>query len=198
MAAWSKREATYDDLRKLPDHVVGEIINGELIVSPRPASPHANAARSVGSQIDGFHGPAGSGPGPGGWVILPEPELRFGRDVLVPDLAAWRRERMPRMPNVATFELSPDWVCEIASPSTERLDRTKKMVVYARVGVPHLWIIKPTEHTLENYRLIDGRWTVVETIDGIETPRARVSPFDALELDLARWWPEEPPPEEAR
>lgn len=194
MAAWSKTGATVEDLQKLPEHVVGEIIDGVLIVSARPGSPHLNAASRIGAQLERFHGPVGgSGVDPGGWVILHETELRLGRNVLVPDLAGWRRERMPKTSATASIELAPDWVCEIASPSTERLDRTKKMAVYARAGVMHLWIVNPIERHLENYVNGDGRWVLAQAVDGVESPRARVVPFDALELDLARWWPEEEP-----
>lgn len=185
--ATSKRYATYDDLLKLPDHVVGEIIAGELIVSPRPASPHARASSILGAELVGsFDGPSAGGPGPGGWWIVDEPELHFGADVLVPDLAGWRRERMPRMPNVPAFELPPDWVCEVVSPSTERIDRTRKMGVYARVGVPHLWLVNPLVHTLEVFMLDGGAWKLVATYGGNE--RVRAVPFDAVELDLSRWW----------
>src|SRR5437868_1475484 len=122
-----KRRATYDDIVKLPAHVVGEILNGELIVSPRPAVPHANAAGGIAIAIRGpFHRRPGDPGGPGGWWILPEPELHLHGDVVVPDLAGWRRERMPRLPTGVGVELPPDWVCEIASPSTARIDRVKK------------------------------------------------------------------------
>src|SRR5438309_11917686 len=122
-----RRRATYDDLLKLPEHLVGEIIDGELIVSPRPASPHAIASSAMGADLFGpFHRSSGGGSGPGGWWILDEPELHFREDVLVPDLAGWRRERMPKVPNVPAFELPPDWVGEIVSPSTERVDRPRK------------------------------------------------------------------------
>jgi Uma2 family endonuclease len=187
-----KRRATYDDLLKLPDNLVGEIIDGDLFASPRPASPHARASSIIGSDLVGpFDRPPGSG-GPGGWWILDEPELHFGADVLVPDLAGWRRERMPTLPNVPAFELPPDWVCEVVSPSTERIDRARKMVVYARVKVPHLWLVNPLAQTLEIYDLGDaGAWTLRVTHAGSE--RVRAVPFDAIELDLSRWWLEPEP-----
>jgi Uma2 family endonuclease len=189
--AGSKRRATYDDLLKLPEHLVGEIIDGELIATPRPASPHALAGSAIGGDLWGpFHGSSKGGPGPGGWVILFEPELHFGADVLVPDLAGWRRERMPRVPNVAAFELAPDWVCEVVSPSTERIDRAHKMAIYARVKVAHLWLVNPLQRTLEIYRLEDA-WKLLATHDG--DTRVRAAPFDAIELDLSRWWIEEEP-----
>ena len=138
-----KRNATYDDLCALPDHMVAEIIDGDLFASPRPASPHALASSMLGAALI-----AGFGGEPGGWWILDEPELHFGRDVLVPDLAGWRRERMPTVPDVAAFELAPDWTCEVISPSTGEIDRGRKMRVYARERVGHLWMVDPILRTL--------------------------------------------------
>jgi hypothetical protein len=130
MASIAKRRATYDDLLQVPAHRVGEIVDGDLHVSPRPASRHALASSGLGSALGPpFHNGRG---GPGGWWILDEPELHLGPDVLVPDLAGWRRERMPEFPDTAAFTLAPDWVCEVVSPSTEGLDRARKMPAYAR------------------------------------------------------------------
>lgn len=182
-----KRRATYEDLCKVPDHKVAEIIDGELFVSPRPAAPHTLAASMAGAALIGaFGGPPGGAATPGGWWILLEPELHLGQDVLVPDWAGWRCSRMPSVPNVAAFTLVPDWVCEVISPSTSAIDRGRKMRVYAREGVGHLWIIDPILRTLETYRLEDGRWIVVGAHAG--TDEARAEPFDAVGLDLARWW----------
>jgi len=183
-----KRRATYADLMEVPDTKVAEIIDGELIVSPRPASPHAHAASALGFDLGGaFHGPPGSPPAPGGWWMLLEPELHFGDDVLVPDWAGWRRERLPVLENVPFFTLAPDWVCEIVSPSTGRLDRSRKMRHYGANGVGHLWLVDPLQQTLEVYRLESGRWVVVDTLAGEAT--VRVEPFEAIELLLDRWWP---------
>jgi len=185
-----KRNATYDDLCALPDHMVAEIIDGDLFASPRPASPHALASSMLGAVlIAGFGGEPGGAGVPGGWWILDEPELHFGQNVLVPDLAGWRRERMPTVPDVAGFELAPDWVCEVISPSTGEIDRGRKMRVYARERVGHLWIVDPILRTLEVYRLEDGRWVVACTHAGTEQIRAE--PFDAVALDMRRWWREQ-------
>ncbi len=183
-----RRKATYQDLMEVPDHLVAEIIDGELITSPRPASPHALASSVLLTDLVGpFHfGTGGGGEGPGGWWILVEPEFHFGEEVVVPDLAGWRRERMPVLPNVAAFELAPDWVCEVVSPSTVRLDRVRKMAVYAREKVTHLWLLDPLAQTLEVYRLEADGWFVVSTHAGAE--RVRAEPFDAVELDMTRWW----------
>ena len=178
------RPATYEDLVKVPDICVAEIVDGELHVSPRPAPRHAVAGSSLGVLVGGpyQHGRGG----PGGWWILGEPELHLGRDVLVPDLAGWRRARMPRMPSTAYFPLAPDWVCEVLSPSTASLDRVKKLTIYAREQVGHAWLIDPVARTLEVLRLEAGRWTVLATHTGSDVVRA--DPFAEIELELQALW----------
>ncbi|HZR84053.1 MAG TPA: Uma2 family endonuclease [Candidatus Binatia bacterium] len=187
----ARRPATYEDLLAVPDNLVAEIVDGELFTSPRPAAPHAIAAAALGGDVLGpFNGPPGHARGPGGWWILMEPELHFGPDVVVPDFAGWRRERLPRIEDVPYFTLAPDWVCEVASPSTAALDRGRKMGVYARASVPNLWLVDPLARTVEVYRLTEhhGRpaWLLAVTHVGGET--VRIEPFDAIELELARWW----------
>ncbi len=183
----AKRRATYDDLRKVPEYLVAEIIDGELVTTPRRASPHALAASGVGSVLfDRFNGPPGGGDAPGGWWILDEPELHFRDDVLVPDVAGWRRERMPVLRDVPGFTLAPDWVCEVLSPSTAKIDRTRKLWIYAREQVAHLWIIDPPNRTVETYRLDEGRWIVAGNFSGDD--RVHAEPFEAVEIDLSRWW----------
>jgi Uma2 family endonuclease len=178
------REATYADLEALPSEVVGQLVDGVLHVHPRPASPHALAASVLGADLSGpFHRGRG---GPGGWLLLDEPELHFGRNVLVPDLAGWRRERMPEMPRVAYFELAPDWACEILSPSTAGLDRVKKLAIYLREGVGHLWFVDPEGRTLEVLRREGERYVVAQTFAGDDPIRAE--PFDAIELELGALW----------
>ena len=178
------RPATYDDLMKVPDIMVAEIVDGELHASPRPAPRHARAGSSLGVLV-GAPFDLGRG-GPGGWCILYEPELHLGRDVLVPDWAGWRRSRMPKLPDTAYFPLAPDWVCEIVSPSTASLDRVKKLAIYARERVAYAWIIDPDPRTLEVLRLDAGRWTILATHSGDEVVRAE--PFGELELELAALW----------
>jgi Uma2 family endonuclease len=183
----SARKASYADLMAVPDRFVAEILEGELFTSPRPASPHALAASSLGSTIfNQFHGPPGSPEAPGGWWILHEPELHLGDDVLVPDIAGWRRERMPELPEVVGFTLAPDWVCEVISPTTAKIDRGRKMKIYAREGIAHLWILDPLVRTVECYRLNGGMWVVDRTHTSDEPLRA--APFDAVEIDVARCW----------
>ena len=179
-----RRPATYDDLRALPPNVVGEIVGGRLIVTPRPASPHARASSRLGGALDG---PFDRGKdGPGGWVLLDEPELHLHGEVLVPDLAGWRRERMPHLPDAAAFEIAPDWVCEVLSPSTAAVDRTEKLPIYAREGVAHVWLVDPIERILEVFRLERGFWTLQLAASGERGVRAE--PFDAVELELGALW----------
>jgi Uma2 family endonuclease len=154
--------ASYSDLLAVPSHLVAEIINGELHTQPRPGGPHAAAASILGMVLGNpFH--RGSG-GPGGWVILDEPELHLDQDVLVPDLAGWRRERMPAIPDDAAFTLSPDWIAEVLSASTEAIHRTEKLPIYARGRVESVWFVNPRFEMLEafaidgeGYRLIGAR-----------------------------------------
>ena len=182
-----KRYATYEDLEEAPDTMVAELIEGDLIVSPRPASPHARSATGLGSAIFAdFDDQSGTGGKPGGWWVLFEPELHLGQNVLVPDIAAWRREHMPVLPDTAAFTEAPDWVCEVVSPSTGAVDRGRKMMLYARAGVAHLWIVDPMLRTLEVYRLDGGRWVVASTHGGGDPIVAE--PFDAVALDPGRWW----------
>jgi Uma2 family endonuclease len=183
------RNATYEDLLQVPDHLVAEILNGELITSPRPASAHARAAWIIGQNVGPFDRiPGGSG-GPGGWWILFEPELHLGADILVPDLAGWRRERMPVLRNVPYFELAPDWVCEVLSTTTARMDRIRKKPIYAREQVGHLWLVDPAVRTLEVYRLERGQWVDAGAYGGAEVVRAE--PFATVEMAMGQWWLEE-------
>jgi Uma2 family endonuclease len=178
------RPATYEDLEKLPPNMVAEIVDGELWASPRPAPRHAIAFSRLSNRL----GPPfdeGRG-GPGGWLILGEPELHLGAHVVVPDLAGWRRARFPGIPDTAYFTAVPDWVCEVISPSTATLDRAKKLRIYAGARVPHAWIVDPLARTLEVMRLENGRWSIVATHDRDEAVRAE--PFEALELDLQALW----------
>ncbi|HWW86745.1 MAG TPA: Uma2 family endonuclease [Vicinamibacterales bacterium] len=179
-----QKPATYEDLLQVPDHLVAEIIDGELYTSPRPAPRHADSSSTLAGVL---HGPFDRGRnGPGGWRILFEPELHPGPDVLVPDFGGWRRERLPALPEEAYFSLAPDWVCEVLSPSTAALDRMKKLTVYARERVQHAWLIDPIAQTLEALQLENSRWMILGTCGGVEV--VRLLPFEAIELDLAVLW----------
>nr|AYM53978.1 hypothetical protein [Pyxidicoccus sp.] len=178
-------EDVYAELERLPENVVGEIIDGELYVSPRPRIVHGRAAFRLSKRLMPFDDEPGQ-EGPGGWVLLAEPELHLWRDVLVPDIAGWRRERMPELPDVVGVELAPDWVCEVLSPSTEKLDRARKMAVYAREGVKHLWLVDPRIQTLEVYRQENGRWLLLGTHSAND--KVQAEPFEALPIDLSGLW----------
>jgi Uma2 family endonuclease len=178
------RPATYEDLLALPEHVVGEIIGGELIVSPRPAPRHAVATSVLGGELGPpYHSGRG---GPGGWWIIFEPELHLDEDVLVPDLAGWRRERLPAVPETAYFTLAPDWICEVLSPGTARLDRQRKLAVYAREGVARAWLLDPIERTLEVLRLDGKQWVIVSV--HAEDEEVHAEPFEGTGVVLARLW----------
>jgi Uma2 family endonuclease len=179
-----RREATYEDLEKLSPDVIGELVGGELYASPRPALRHSRAATLL---ADSLVGPFDKGlGGPGGWLLLFEPEVHLRKDVLVPDLAGWRRERVPQLPDTASFSLAPDWVCEVLSPSTLVLDRGLKMKVYAREGVKHLWLMDPAARMLEVYRLEASQWLLLDTHVGATTVSAE--PFDVVTLELGTVW----------
>ncbi len=184
MADPAKRLATYDDVLAAPEPQIAQIIDGELVLQPRPSSAHASSSSILGMEIGPpFH--RGKG-GPGGWVILDEPELHLGADVLVPDLAGWTRTRMPELPMAAFFTLAPDWVCEVLSPSTARIDRVRKSRIYARERITHLWFLDPDARTLEVWRIDGDSYRVVLTAEDADVVQAE--PFDAIELDLAVLW----------
>jgi Uma2 family endonuclease len=180
------RPATYQDVIDAPPNMVAEIASGRLHLHPRPASRHARASFRMAGQLDGpFQGDPGA---PGGWHFAIEPELHFSDDVLVPDLAGWRRERMPNYPDAAFFTLAPDWVCEILSPSTRRFDLTEKRALYGLNGVAHLWLLDPDAHTLEAFTLAAGTWTLAAAFgDGDDV---RAAPFETFAFPLAALWPD--------
>ena len=181
----STRRATYQDVLDAPAHQVAEVVNGTLYTHPRPAPAHALASSNLGDELVS---PFGKGRGgPGGWWIIDEPELHLTEEILVPDLAGWRRERMPELPDTAYFPLAPDWVCEVLSGSTRKVDLHEKRPVYAREGVGHLWLIDPTDRTLEAFELHDGQWLLIASAKDDEPVNIR--PFDAITFSLGDLWP---------
>lgn len=179
-----KKDATYADLRAVPEEFVAEILAGELYATPRPAIRHVQAASALGILIGG---PYRFGiNGPGGWLILDEPELHLRKDVVVPDIAGWRRERMTEDSDAAYLTVPPDWLCEVLSPATEAVDRGKKLKIYAREGVGHVWLLSPTARTLEVWCLEEQSWRLVASHAGVE--RVCAEPFDAVELALGELW----------
>ena len=181
----SERRATYQDVLDAPPHRVAEIVDGVLHTQPRPAMPHALASSSLGHDLTGpFQFGRG---GPGGWWIIDEPELHLDEDIVVPDLAGWRRERMPDYPDAAYATLAPDWVCEVISPSTRTLDLHGKRPIYARERVGHLWLVEPTDRTLEAFELHSGEWVLLATAK--DDAPIRIRPFEAVTFSLGDLWP---------
>ena len=184
MAKTAERSATYEDLLKVPDNLIAEIVDGELFASPRPASRHMRtAARLLRKLGDAFDD---DDRGARGWWIAIEEEIHLNGEVFVPDLAGWRRERVPEQPAGLYWEIVPDWVCEVVSPSSARLDRIRKLPRYAAHQVRHAWIVDPFARTLEIYRLVEGQWLLVGTHEGDDVVRAE--PFDSIELSLSSLW----------
>ena len=180
-----RRPATYADVLAAPEGLVAQLIDGALHLQPRPASRHALAGSMLQVELGGpFHRGRG---GPGGWWLLVEPEVHLGGQVLVPDIAGWRRARMPVFPDAPYFTLAPDWACEVLSPSTRRLDLGRKRDIYAEHGVAHLWIVDPDARTLEAFALTGGRWLLMATL--AEEADVAQPPFDAVRFDLAALWP---------
>jgi len=178
--------AAYRDLENLPERAIGELFDGQLHAQSRPAVPHVHAHSSMGISLGApFHNGIG---GPGGWVIYSEPEIHFTLDVdvAVPDLAGWQRERKLKFPTGHKIELVPDWICEILSPSTRSIDREIKMPLYARYGVPWLWLVEPVERVLEAYRLVEDDWLEVGRYTGMV--QAAIPPFDAVPFELGNLW----------
>lgn len=189
MAEAAARRATYADLEAVPDHLVAEIVDGLLETHPRPRPRHAMAAAELAGELTPPFG-RGRG-GPGGWIFMIEPEVHLGSHVVVPDLAGWRRERMPTEPETAWIETPPDWVCEILSPATARLDRGPKRRIYAEAGLAHLWLLDPGDGVLEAFTLTAGQWLLTSTVQRGETVAA--PPFDAVPFALDDLFPFDPP-----
>lgn len=192
MAEAAHKRATYQDVLDAPEHVVAEVLAGELHLSPRPAPRHSRAAITLGADLQPPFD-RGRG-GPGGWIILMEPELHLGDEpgIVVPDLAGWRRERMAAIPGAAFISVAPDWICEVISPSTGRFDRAEKLPFYATQQVRWAWLVEPLQRTLEVLRNEGGRWLLLGTFAG--DAKVRAEPFDAIELELAALWADTQPP----
>jgi Uma2 family endonuclease len=187
LPARARQDELYEEYLRVPAHQHAEIVQGTLYVMSRPAPKHASAASMLTVELGGpFQRGRG---GPGGWWILFEPELQLvAKEPVIPDLAGWRVERMPQLPDTAWFTAVPDWVCEVLSRSTEKLDRDEKLPYYAEHGVRHVWLLDPIDRRLEVYAL-DAEtkgWREVRIHQGDTVIRA--APFDAIELDLGALW----------
>ena len=181
-----RQDATYQDVLDAPANMVAELVHGALHLQPRPSARHGLASSFLGIEIGGPFS-RGRG-GPGGWWIIDEPELHLDDNVLVPDLAGWRRERMPEYPDTAAFDLAPDWVCEVLSRSTRQFDLVEKRALYGKAGVSHLWFVDPVARTLEAFNNVDGSWTLVSALK--DDDKVSVAPFDAIEFELSALWPD--------
>lgn len=185
MAEAEKKRAVYEDLYSIPENMTGEIIGGELVVTPRPSRKHTYATSRLDKEI-GYPYDLGRGGGPGGWVLLVEPEIGLGEHIMVPDLAGWREERYPDEEPHNWISAAPDWVCEVLSPSTRKVDRIRKMPIYARFSVPYLWLLDPLDQTLEVFRLKEGEWVVTGFHEGDD--KVRAMPFMEIEIHLSDLW----------
>jgi Uma2 family endonuclease len=179
------KKITYEDLYTIPENMIGEIIDGGLYAMPRPSFRHSNVVSGITDEIKSpFQKGRG---GPGGWIILYEPEICLGENILVPDLAGWKKERLSKPPEENYTTIVPDWICEVLSPGTVRIDRIRKMPIYAEFGVRHIWLIDPIAKTFEVYRLEAGRWMLLSTHG--ENDRVRAEPFQEIEIALEYlWW----------
>lgn len=191
----ARRTATYEDVLRAPENHVAEILDGELHVSPRPARRHTRTASSLGGRLVTLFddGPNDEG---GGWVILDEPELHLAADVVVPDLAGWRIERFPADDpdhDPPFFTATPDWVCEILSAGTARVDRMKKVPIYARERVTHVWLVDPRERSIEVLRILGERYELLGTWGGDVGPFT-LEPFESAPLPASAFWGRPIPP----
>jgi Uma2 family endonuclease len=184
------KRATYEDVLKAPETKIAEILDGELFLSPmlapRVGVVHIELLCAIGRLFDDARH------GPGAWRIISKPEIHLGEHVVVPDICGWRRPDMPVIPDADYFSTPPSWVCELLAPPTERFDRSRKLRIYAEAGVRHAWLVKPSDRTLEVLRSRDGLWTIVGVWE--DTAVVRAEPFEAIELELGRLWPDEAPP----
>ncbi len=186
MSQPARRKATYQDVLDAPEHLVAEVLAGDLYTHPRPAGPHAEAASVLGMDVgSAFHRGRG---GPGGWIILDEPELHLGQDIIVPDLGGWRREKMSAVPGALYITVAPDWACEVLSPGTALIDRRLKMRIFARERVRHVWLVDPLVRSVEVYRLEGDNYAALGTFGEDEV--VRLEPFEAIELELRALWPD--------
>lgn len=181
--------ATYADIEALPPNIVGEIFFGVLYAHPRPTPRHGRATGRMQSELTGPFD-LGRG-GPGGWIFLVEPELHLGPHIVVPDIAGWRTERLTPFPETAYISTPPDWLCEVLSPSTQTVDRTDKLAVYAEYGVKHCWYVDPIAKTLEVLALTGGKWLLMAALKDGDTVTA--PPFEVHTFALNVLWPMDAP-----
>jgi Uma2 family endonuclease len=186
MAEAAERKATWADVLAHSEDERVEVLSGELVTIPAPLPRHSKTQGSLRRFVGGpFDDDDGHG-GPGGWWILIEIDVRLEtHEIVRPDLAGWRRERLPEPGDIRPIDVVPDWICEVISPTTASRDRVTKRALYARFGVPYYWMVDPGARTLETLRLgDDGRWIELGAWDDEAT--ARIEPFEAIELAVGR------------
>ncbi len=186
----ARKLATWEDLLALPEDVHAEVISGAVVVPRAPLPRHARAQRAIGRFVGGPYDDDDGRGGPGGWWILLEVDVRLSQhDIVRPDLAGWRRERLTKPWDLRPIDVVPDWLCEVVSPSNAAQDRVRKRELYARHRVPFYWLVDPGQRTLEALRLdgASGAWIEVGAYD--DASIARTAPFDAIELEVARLFP---------
>jgi Uma2 family endonuclease len=189
-------QLTYDALLALPEHERGEVISGALTLSPSPSPEHGRAQRALGHLIGGPFDDDDDRGGHGGWWIIPEVDVRLGKhDIVRPDVSGWQRERLPSPWGLRPIDVVPDWICEIVSPFNAAHDRVTKRRLYAKFGVPHYWLVDPVARTLEALQLSAGVW--IELGVWGDGDVARIDPFAAIELEVARLFPPNPAPNTA-
>ena len=190
MSDAAPRLATYEDLIALPQDVRAEVIAGQVVTAPSVLPRHARAAGAIAHSIGGPFDQDGDGPG--GWWILLEVDVRLDKhDIVRPDVAGWRRERLPEPWDTRPIDVVPDWICEIQSPSNAAHDRVTKAQLYAQHGVPHFWLVDPAEHILEAFELNGELWTRIGSYD--DTAVARIKPCEAIELRVGGLFPPKAP-----
>lgn len=189
MAETAARLKGWQDVLAAPEDLKAEVLAGELFTMPRPHPRHGWVQAVLSSDLTA---PFGQGRGgPGGWWILIEPDVLFGpHDIVSPDLVGWRRDRVPAFPDEQPISIRPDWICEVLSPRTASRDRTSKSDLYLRSGVPDYWLVDPAARILEAFELEEGGWLRLGAWgDG---DRARIRPFDAVEIEVGALFPPEP------
>jgi Uma2 family endonuclease len=185
----NRKPATYADIEAAPEHLVAEIIDGELVTHPRPSPRHSGSVAALGVKLG--HPFQLDPNGPGGWIFFDGPELRLRSHLLVPDIVGWRRESLTGYPDTNWFEIRPDWVCEVLSGSTEKRDRTVKMRIFGEAAIPHMWMVDPRQQTLEAFEFREGLWTKLGGWSSADEVRA--PPFEAISFSLADLWPLDKP-----
>ncbi|MFT3710413.1 MAG: Uma2 family endonuclease [Archangium sp.] len=170
------------ELASLPDDQSGEVIEGEVYVMGRPSLRHQTVEDEVTSLLKK------GGPGEGGWLFASEVSIRFASDEeVVPDVSGWRRERLAGRLDENPIRVRPDWVCEILSDSTRVKDLGPKRKLYAKQGVPFLWLIDPHAKVLEAFELVGAAWQLQGTWSNDDVIKG-LAPFPELTVQLREWW----------